>query len=276
MTEKLQIKNSTKALQNTKHLALSIQFSLDGFSFCITNSDTKESLYLSNYDFEETLKTPQSLLENIKRIFQENKHLQYDFDTIEVIHENHLSTTVPSEYFDEDSLASYLDLSVKTFKNDFIAFDNIEEFAIHNIYIPYVNINNYLFNSFGEFEYKHHQSVLLENLIKLPNKNEKMMYVNVSKHHFDLVVLEAKKLIFLNSFNYKTKEDFIYYLLFTAEQLELNPEEFNLLFSGAISKESDVYKITYQFIRNIDFLKNTNAIFKSLDLAQHTNYTLLG
>jgi hypothetical protein len=68
MTGKLQIKNNTKSLQNTKHLALSIQFSLDGFSFCITNPDTKESLYLSNYDFEETLKTPQSLLENIKRM----------------------------------------------------------------------------------------------------------------------------------------------------------------------------------------------------------------
>ena len=276
MTEKLQIKNSTKALLNTKNLALSIQFSLDGFSFCIRNTDTKESLYLSNYNFEETLKTPQSLLENIKRIFQENKHLQYDFDSIEVIHENHLSTIVPNEYFDESALASYLNLSIKTYKNDFIAFDKIESLGINNVYIPYVNINNYLFNSFGEFEYKHHQTVLLEKLLKLPNSEDKIMYVNVSKHYFDVIVLHNNNLVFLNSFHFKTKEDFIYYILFTAEQLALNPEEFKLLFSGIIAKDDELFKITYQFVRNVDFVKNTNAIFKNLELAHHTNYILLG
>jgi len=49
------------------------------------------------------------------------------------------------------------------------------------------------------------------------------MFVNLDNKHFEIVVIANNKLILYNSFKYQTKEDYIYYILFTAEQLELNP-----------------------------------------------------
>ncbi len=272
----MQKKSSKNSLQNTKDIALSIQFSLDGFSFCITDTKRKEIVYFTSYLFDDTLKSPKKLLDEIKVIFNKDKNLQYEFNAIEVIHENYLSTLVPELYFSEDSLQNYLSFSVKTFKNDFITYDSITNIKAKNVYIPYVNINNYIFQNFGEFEYKHHHTVLLQKLLSRKPEENKVMYVNVVKNNFDVVVIENETVIFLNSFAYQTKEDFLYYILFTAEQLHLNTEEFKLFFSGEISEESNIYNIIHNYIRNISFLESKNNIFKYLELQNYTNYILLG
>ena len=272
----VQRKNSKTSLKKTKDIDLSIQFSLDGFSFCISDSILKKDIYFSDYTFENTQNSPENLLEKIEEIFKNDNNLQHEFSSILVIHNNNLSTLVPNKYFNENNLKSYLNLNIKTLSTDLIAFDDVTLLNAKNVYIPYVNINNYLFQNFGEFEYKHHLTVLIEKLLELEAKKEKIMYVNVSKTSYDIVVLENKNLILANSFSFNTKEDFIYYILFSAEQLSLNTEEFLLYFLGDIEKQSEIYKITYQYIRNIMFLKNNNSIIKDLDTSEHSNYLLLG
>tara|TARA_R110002126_G_scaffold291495_1_gene453187 strand:- start:16022 stop:16855 length:834 start_codon:yes stop_codon:yes gene_type:complete len=277
MIEKMVLKNNnTLSLQKTKDIILSIQFSLDGFSFCTSNSVSKEKLFFKKYTFNEPLNSPEELLDEIKGIFKSDVDLQLEYTDVEVIHQNNLCTLVPNEYFDEQSLQAYLKYTVKTLKNDFITFDEIAEIEAKNVYIPYVNINNYLFQNFGEFEFQHHSSVLIKKLLSINTYQEKVMYVHVTNKTFDLVILAGNKLLFSNSFSYISKEDFIYYILFTAEQNQLNPEVFALYFLGDITPESNLYKITYTYIKNVLFLESNNAIYKKLKLSNHSNFILLG
>jgi hypothetical protein len=102
------------------------------------------------------------------------------------------------------------------------------------------------------------------------------MFVNVHTSTFDILVLKGEKLILANSFSFHTKEDFIYYILFTAEQLGLDTDTFQLSFLGNIEKASEIYKIAYQYIRNINFLESENLIFKELSHPKHSNFILLG
>ena len=268
-------KNSNTTLINVKDTKLSIQFNLDGFSFCITNSTTKEVIYFSEYLFEEKQITPENLLNKIEEIFKTDEYLQKDFSSVLVIHQNNLFTLVPTPYFSENKISEYLNFNIKTLATDFIAFDDIGCVNAKNVYIPYVNINNYLFQNFGGFEYKHHLTVFIETLINLSNSNEKKVFVNVSKSSIDIVVMRNKQLEFSNTFNFQTKEDFIYYILFTFEQLKLDVEEVKLYFTGDIELESEIYKITYQYIRNIFFLESNSNIFNKLNVSKHSNYTLL-
>lgn len=268
-------KNSNITLINIKDTKLSIQFNLDGFSFCITNNTTKEVLYFSEYIFEEKQITPESLLKKIEEIFKTDEYLQKDFSSVLVLHQNNLFTLVPNAYFSEDKLSEYLNFNIKTLATDFIAFDDIKGINAKNVYVPYVNINNYLFQNFGEFEYKHHLTGFIENLISLPNSEEKKVFVNVSKNTIDVVVIKNKQLEFSNSFYFETKEDFIYYILFTFEQLKLDVETIKLYFTGDIELESEIYNITYQYIRNILFLESNSSIFNKLNASKHSNYTLL-
>jgi len=101
------------------------------------------------------------------------------------------------------------------------------------------------------------------------------MYINVSNQNLEIVVLKNKKLELYNIFSFTTKEDFIYYILFVAEQLKLNPEEINVILLGAIEKESELFTILYQYIRNVSFYtpKNFPELLKSE--SKHNHFTLL-
>ena len=274
--KKVQKKTIKTTFEKSNNHKLSIQFTLDGFSFCITNLDSQEIVHFCAYTFPKTLETPENLINHFETIFQEDNHLQEDFKEILVIHQNSLSTLVPNTLFLEEHLKEYLDFNIKTLETDFFAYDSIDQLAAKNVYVPFVNVNNYLFQNFGEFEYQHSVTAFIKKLLQTTTNSEKTMFVDVWERQISVVVLENKKVLFSNSFTFTSKEDFIYYLLFTAEQLGLNTNEFPLFFTGDILEETEIYKIAYQYIRNVDFLRSKNPIFMNSNFSNHTHFILLG
>jgi len=268
-------KTINKNIEVTSKRKLSIQFSLDGFSFCTTNTHN-EVIEFSSYSFSKTKNSPELILEKLQDIFKKEKSLQYDFETVTVIHQNNLNTLVPNEYFKKDALKSYLKYSIKTIASDLITFDELDFMNSKNVYVPYVNINNFLFQNFGEFEYKHYSSVMLEKLFSIAT-NDICCYIHVSKSTFDIVIIKNSNLQFFNIFEYKTKEDFMYYVLFTLEQLELSTEETLVTVLGDIEEDSDLFRLMYTYIRNIDFLSSKNAVFNNQkEISKHSNFILIG
>lgn len=254
-----QVRTKTKNNIENLYKSLSIQLSLDGFSFCVKNAKDNSIENFVELPFDKKLSNPEGLTSKLEELFKTNKFLQKDFSKIEAIHCNSLSVLVPDQYFDETKLNSYLDFNIKTLASDFIAFDDLQQTSAKNVYIPYVNLNNFLFQHFGSFEYKHHSTVLIDKLLSYSKGESFGFYVCINKNLFDIVVVNNNNLQFYNSFEFNTKEDFIYYILFTAEQLKLNTNEFMLSLIGNIEEESELYKIAYQYIRNIEFTNFKNA-----------------
>ncbi|WP_299439195.1 DUF3822 family protein [uncultured Aquimarina sp.] len=256
---------------------LSIQVSLNGLSFCIINSD-KEVISLEQDNFGISL-SPEQVLEKIKYIFDHNHHLKLDFDTVEVIYQNDLYTCVPKALFDKELLKDYLKYNVKVFENDFIAYDELDQHEIAIVYIPYTNINNYFFETFGSFTYKHASTILIDSILsKEKNSETTRVFAHMNSKSFDIVVVTKGKLLLNNSYIYETNEDFLYYIMFTAEQLRLNPEEFQLILLGDISKDSTCYKIAHKYIRHVDFGSRNNTIKTSETLPlidDHQHFVLL-
>jgi hypothetical protein len=229
---------------------LSIQVSLNGLSFCCFDTLNNTISSFGEVNFNNVNKN--SKIEDLfADAFQNHTELKESYDTILVIHNNNLSTFVPEALFDENFLGSYLQYNTKVFETDFFAFDEISNYQMNAVYIPYVNINNFFIDQYGTFDYKHASSILVSKvLITSKNKDEKKMFVHMSSTHFEVIVIQNQKLLLFNSFDYNTPEDFIYYILFTAEQLNLNPENFALEIIGNIDTESDYFKIAYKYIRN--------------------------
>jgi hypothetical protein len=169
----VKIKNSIISLKTIIENKLSIQFSLDGFSFSVYNTISKKEVYFREYEFENSQVTPENLLLKIKDIFKTDTHLQNDFTSLTVVHQNNLSVLVPNRFFSEKDLDSYLNFNIKKLPIDYITFDAINGIDSKNIYVPYVNINNYLFQNFGEFEYQHHSTVLIQKLLNIKGGSEK-------------------------------------------------------------------------------------------------------
>lgn len=244
----------TQRKSNSLHKSykeLSIQLGLSGLSFCILDRSTKEIQSLDNIDLVDST-IPEDLISHLDNWFDKPENNGLTFDKVIAIHENELSTVVPKPLFNESNLSDYLKYNVKILENDYLSFDAIPQHEIYNVYVPFTNVNNYLFEKFGDFEYKHASSILIETLVNQAKKgDEPTLYVYISKTHFEIIAIRQKQLLLYNTFNYQQKEDFIYYLLFTIEQLNLNPESVAVYLLGQIDKESDLYQIAYQYIQNV-------------------------
>lgn len=260
---------------NKSYLKLVLQISLSEVSYCIHNTLTNSIDKVEKTKLDHTL----NFIEVEKFIIQfikENQDLQQSFDDVLVLYNNNLNTFVPQVLFDENYLSSYLQYNVKVFESDFIVFDEISTYEMNNVYIPYVNINNALIDIYGNFNYKHASSVLVKKLLdNSKNIEETQMFVNCEPFHFQIIVVRNQKLLFFNSFDYKTKEDFIYYILFTAEQLQLNPEYFQLKLMGDISETSDLYQMVYKYIRNVSLVTNENSHFVLHSSTYTENFTVI-
>jgi hypothetical protein len=231
---------------------LVLQVSLNELSFCVIDLITHKVIHTQEILFEKN----KVIEEQLWRAFVDFSILTNSYDEVVVLHNNNLNAFVPTSLFDPSFLASYLQYNTKVFETDFFAFDAIVPFEINNVYVPFMNFNNFLLDQFESFDYKNSNSVLVKKIIEISkNVEEKQVFVHIQKEHFEMIVVKNQELLLYNSFQYSTPEDFIYYLLFTCEQLQLNPETINIQLLGNCIESDELFKITYKYIRNCSLYK---------------------
>ncbi len=250
------LKSNHLDIHKVERKQLSIQFSLDGFSFNVFDIELQEYILFSSFSFKLKNNTSKEILVSIKQVFNQENVLLENYERVLVIHVNNLSTFVPYPLFDEDYLDTYIKFNNKIYNSDFFVYDLLTNQDMVSVYVPYVHINNFLIDQFGSFEYKHYSSILVETLLNdYSKKKEIHFFVHVNKSHFEIIVSNNKQLLLYNTFKYKTKEDFIYYILFTIDQLNLDVEEVRLVLLGSIRKDDKLYNIVYKYIRNVSILE---------------------
>src|SRR5690606_36921361 len=261
-------------MTNSSSQKLYIQVSLQNFSYCIKNQSNNQVV-----DFKSIILDPFKTIEKqLDFIFDKEATLQSGFDDILVLHNNNLNTFVPTALFDKTALGSYLQYNVKVFPTDYFDYDSIESLQMENVYVPYVVFNNYFLDRFGSFDFQHIHTNLLQHFIHTSaNNGTKEFFVHIADNHFEIVIIENKKLVFFNSYEYQTKEDFLYYILFVMEQLQLNPQEQLVELTGKTDPTSELYQIVYQYVRNVKVadLKTTAQALLTEEEQLKEHYILL-
>lgn len=264
MTEKQ--KNST--LDTTSNYKkLSIQISLNGLSFCVV--DTLDNTVLASerkiFDTElDSLELEKELVTMLK----EHNITTATYAEVIVTHRNTLFCFVPKSLFVEEEAHNYLKYNTKVLATDLISQDEIANFDIVNVFVPLININNYIYDLFGNFIYKHSSSIITSSLLNANTNNDITCYVYASERQMDIIIIDKKKLLLFNSFEYTTTEDFLYYLLFTCEQLKLNNETVLLRLFGDIEEDSIIYKNCYNHFKNICVYAPDHSTFQLGDFTK--------
>ncbi|MEM1260149.1 MAG: DUF3822 family protein [Bacteroidota bacterium] len=254
---------------------LSIQVSLNGLSFCVSDTIANTVIKTNKLEFKTT-STPYLLLKELKGLLRQEKLLNQEYEEVRVVHRNNLYSLVPKSLFDKDELPNYLKFNAKLLANDEIIYDELPNKEIVCVYVPFTNVNNYLLECFGEFEFKHNSIAMLDALFH-QKSNKTICYAHVSNKFMELAVLEERKLVLYNQFDYKTKEDFLYYILFTYEQLGLHVEEIKLKLFGAVEEGDSIYNICYQYLKKVSVFipKFGNCDLEGLNNS-NIDLTLLG
>ena len=239
----------TFQINNTTY-KLSIQLNLNGFSFCIANSERQIIVEENCFELQQ-LSSEQVLFEKLKQAFDTKPELQAKFEIIEVIYAHELYCFVPKEIYDSTNKAAYFKYTLKTLATDYISEDTVAAVPIINLFIPYVNINNYLVERFNEFSYRHSSSLLLDYVLKKEAlETQKKVYLYFQINHFDIIVLKGSKLELFNTFSHQASTDVLYYTLFVLEQLGLSPESTTVKILNDC--KSEVFELLFTYIRNLE------------------------
>ena len=243
------------------HRNLIIQASLHKFSFVVKDTQTQEIVFFAS----EAIDTKMPLEEQLDKIYLRYEQLSMPYDDVLVFHDNCLNTFVPHAYFDEQHLGHYLQYNTKVFATDYFDYDQVGDYDFNNVFIPYVSINNYLLDKYETFTYKNINTPLVRRLLKKSEQvNEIQVYAFIKRDHFELVVAQTGKLILFNSFTFQNAQDFIYYILFTYEQLGLDPEIVPLQLLGRVDKEDALYEAAFTYIRFISIIEEQARVHADL------------
>ena len=237
--------------KNTDNYIMTIQHSLDGLSFVVF--DTAENKFIALKHYHTTEKNIS--LETLLLELQEKESLNFDeFKNVNILIDNNNNTFVPKDYFQEETKEDYL--SLLNIKHSNVLTDDIAEHNIVNVY-SYDDKLNFLNNNIKVY---HSSSILIKKLLKeFSGRNpETRAFVNVKNNSYELIIINNDKLVFHNYFNFNTKEDFLYFILFTFDQLNIDNESIPLYFLGFIEEKSPVVELCSRYIRNIRFFNRDN------------------
>ena len=249
---------------------------LGSYNLSLILSDTKGNIiqYISE-KFEEKIE-PKKLSEKLDLVINKSQIINSNVIKVKLIVLNKLSSLVPLNLFQEELSLEYLKFNSKLIDGDFAAHDLIDEIEAVNVFLPFVNVNNYLLEKFGSFNYYHYSTILIKKLIKYDSSKEISIYANIQSNNFHVIILKNKKLIYYNIFDFKEKEDILYFLLFVLKQNKIDQNKHKLSMLGKIKKESETYLLLTKFINNIEILNPKEEITrKKIEKYSEIDYVII-
>jgi hypothetical protein len=156
----------------------------------------------------------------------------------------------PDPLFSRENMRDGLSLVSRVKHSDIVYSDFLPIANTHLTYnIPF-EFNSAISNYFSGASLVNSLSSFIEiHLMNNKHRQYPAVMVNVRKHTMDVVVCKGNELLFCNSFEHQTGEDFIYYLLYVMEQLELNPDVHQVIVFGEIERNSSAWLIAQKYIR---------------------------
>lgn len=262
-----------------KNYILSIQVSLDGFSFCIVDEDRNKIIALHNYTVQQ-IEDYEGLAKDLGELIDDLDIIKRRFNRVNVLFEGKKASLIPFPLFDENQPEPYLKFNHKMVHGEEVIFDKLNSLQAYNVFAIPTCIKELVKAKFINYKICHFSSTLIEGLlIKYKNQDlHNQVFVNVRLNYLDVIIIEGAKLVFFNSFKYRTVEDFAYFLIYVLEQQKLNPENINLIMLGEINKGSKYYNILYKYIRNIDFIERNDFFTYSYaldEVSSNYQYNLL-
>lgn len=207
---------------------LSVQVGLTGLSFY--GIDENGENFNANFRYKKLL--PEDLVEKIAECKESEKIDFHTFTQLEVYHDNELCTFVPKAFFKEELLPEYLKYNIHLQPEDYLVYDIIAGHDMVNVYLPFVNVNNYFLDYYGVFQYKHFSSVWVEKALNQEATSERQaIYLHLQTNTFYVVAIKKGKLQLFNFFEHQSPEDILYHVLNCAEKVRFK-NDFTLKISG--------------------------------------------
>lgn len=221
------------------NLHLSIELSSSSLSYCIIDTQKYRCLLLSSQKLET---------DNLLEIFSNDDYLSQNFKSKSISFVNFANTLVPFELYEKEDKENLFALNHEL-NDEVLLEDNLREEIINLHAVPKLFFQT-IKNILPAATLRSQSSILINNFTNLNLKVE-TMFLYLKDSFVNIVVTKGKNLLFQNKFNYVTKEDLLFYVLFSIQELNFSNEDINTIVYGNVTENE--FNILYDYIRNIKY-----------------------
>ena len=115
----------------------------------------------------------------------------------------------------------------------------------------------FLQSQFGKVKYFSLSEILYH---RLAMKSEPVFHIHIQQHIITCLALKNSKLIFCNSFLYRTSEDALYFILSSIKLVEFDPEKQDVHVEGEILPDSKIFQLLTKYVRFASFVTREESI----------------
>ena len=231
---------------------LSIQVSLDGFSFCIL--DTIQKKYVLLRYLPLAVKKSQFLTGKIKDIYETEELLNKNFKSVSISYNDPKATIVPSAFSGKSQLQQIISLNQPVERNEETSACQVKNFSQDIIFSYPQELRTFFNSKYSEYHLFHSTYPLLNAALQQKGKAGKTVILNFNKKYFHIVFIE-KDIRLFNSFFYKTETDFLYHTLNICKHLEFDAEKDEVLIGGMVADDSDYIRQLKKYLLHVSLLK---------------------
>ncbi|MEG1198274.1 MAG: DUF3822 family protein [Algoriella sp.] len=238
--------------------SLAILLSHDMLSYITKTTDGETTSYSDVYDYSVDFTNLNKTEIEIEHELRSNLTLLQEYDFVHICFLSTTINVVPNQFL-HHPLEDLLTLS--NYNPIKLAIDcpleNEDASIVYNIHYPLKNILLSLPNLQNARLY--HSGKFLIDYGKINSKDDEI-YINLMHQKLEICILHKGDFIFYNLFETKTKEDFLFYILYTLNQLNISPNNVSLYAFGDLLNSQEYYETLKKYIRNVNFNNNDKQL----------------
>lgn len=250
----LYIKDDKFSIDEIPNYYLNLLIGTNDLSLAIVHRDAKRCLYLEHFTFNSTYNTTQ-VIENLDAIFDEHHLLQARFwKGVNVGFKNQKFSLIPADLYSESQKSEYLNFSCSVVsEKETVISTKLSSVDAYAVFAGENRLIEWFKNIYGDkVAYCHEIVAFIDGIVASGESNKGLhSFVYVESDYLQVAVLKDGNLEYSNIFKYTNKEDFIYFVLYTYKELQLETKSTPITLWGKIDIESDFFLEIYKYIRNV-------------------------
>ena len=244
-------------LNNTIEYNLSIQVSLDGFSFIITDSKNQNLIAFKN----ELLKISSEgfIARRIEEWIDSLEILKKSYRQVRILFYTNNFTLIPETFYSEEKNGELFDKLFEPVKNRIIKVNTLSTISSKLIFGIQNGLDAELNKRFDNFSYLHPVEILLQNLPETTNSHEGKILLLLSSDVLYVLIFKEKNLLIANSYKHFHFNDIVYFILSNLQQCEIDAGEAKLFMTGNLSgdNQNDIAINLKKYLGSVELLKSS-------------------
>ena len=238
-------------LNKTENYHLSIQPTLDGFSFCLLETYIGRYVGTRHYQFKGNMHFD-NYLNKVSRILNNDELLKHQFGSVSLNMVNQKAILIPKQVFDKTRVKKYFELNCPLGELDELHYNFNPFHKVYNVFSVHHELLN-IFRSKYEKVGVFHQWTSLIGLKELEEAIEgSLAYINFNTGFFDIVIVRENKLLICNSYVHKNENDFVFYLLNVLKQLNIDKEDCAIKIIGNTADKGKYFDLLGRFVNKFE------------------------